>query len=61
MLVALWKFFHYSPNRTVQLKEMQCVIDLPKLKIIKSSDTHWLSLEWRVKVVKESYMHSALA
>ena len=52
MLISLWKFFHYSPKRTVQLKEMQHVIDLPELKMIKPSDTRWLSHEWYVKAVK---------
>ena len=34
---------------------MQRVIDLPELKMIKPSDTHWLSCEQCVKAVKESY------
>ena len=55
MLTSLWKFFHYSSKRTVQLKEMQRVIDLPELKVVKPSDTRWLSHERCVKVVKESY------
>ena len=50
---------HYSPKGIAQLKEMQRVIDLPELKMIKPSDTHWLSHEQCVKAVKESY--SALA
>ena len=41
-LTALWKFFHYSPKRTESLKEVQSVLDLPELKIIKPSDTRRL-------------------
>ena len=41
-LTSLWKFFHYSPKRTERLKEIQCVINLPELKMIKPSDTRWL-------------------
>ena len=34
---------------------MQRVIDLHELKVVKPSDTRWLSHERCVKVVKESY------
>ena len=54
-LTSLWKFFHYSPKRTERLKEIQHVINLPELKMIKPSDTRWLSHERCVKAVKESY------
>ena len=54
-LTALWKFFHYFPKRTESLKEVQHVLDLPKLKIIKPSDTRWLAHERCVKGVKASY------
>ena len=40
-LMMLWKFFHYSPKRA-ELKEIQKVLDLPELKIVKPSDTRWL-------------------
>ena len=36
-LMTLWKFFHYSPKRAESLKEIQKVLDLPKLKIMKLS------------------------
>ncbi len=42
-LMTLWKFFHYSPERAESLKEIQKVLDLPELKIVKPSDTHWLA------------------
>ena len=42
-LTALWKFFHYSPKRAESLKMVQQLLDLPELKIAKSSDTRWLA------------------
>ena len=54
-LTTLWKYFHYSPKRTERLKAVQRVLDLPELKVIKPSDTHWLAHERCVKAVKESY------
>ena len=37
------------------LKEIQKVLDLPELKIVKPSDTCWLTHEHCVKAVKASY------
>ena len=37
------------------LKEIQKVLDLPELKIVKPSDTRWLAHEHCVKAVKASY------
>lgn len=54
-LTALWKFFHYSPKRAESLKEVQHVLNMPELKIIKPSDTRWLAHERCVKAVKASY------
>ena len=54
-MTALWKFFQYSPKRTEFLKQVQCILDLPELKIIKPSDTRWLAHERCVKGVKASY------
>ena len=54
-LTTLWKYFHYSPKRTERQKAVQCVLDLPELKVIKPSDTRWLAHERCVKAVKESY------
>ena len=51
-LTALWKLFHYSSKRTESLKEVQRVFDLPKQKVIKSSNTRWLAHERCVKGVK---------
>ena len=54
-LMTLWKFFHYSPKRAESLKEIQKVLDLPELKIVKPSDTCWLTNEPCVKALKASY------
>ena len=54
-LMALWKYFHYSPKRAESLKAVQSVLDLPELKIAKPSDTRWLAHERCVKAVKASY------
>ena len=54
-LITLWKVFHYSPKHAESLKEIQKVLDLPELKIVKPSDTCWLAHERCVKAVKASY------
>ena len=59
--MTLWKFFHYSPKRAESLKDIQKVLDLPELKIIKPSDTRWLAHEHCVKAVIASYSSIVLA
>ena len=59
--MTLWKFFLYSPKRAESLKEIQKVLDLPELKIVKTSDTRWLAHEHFVKAVKASYSSIVLA
>ena len=54
-LTTLWKHFHNSPKRAECLKEVQSVLELPEMKVIKPSDTRWLSHERCVKAVKASY------
>ena len=54
-LTTLWNFFHYSPKRCQNLKEIQKVLDIPQLKIVKLSDTRWLSHEKCVSTVKKCY------
>ncbi len=39
-------------QRAESLKEIQKVLDLPELKIVKPSDTRWLAHERCVKAVK---------
>ena len=60
-LMTLWKFFHYSSKRAESLKEIEKVLDLPELKIVKLSDTRWLARERCVKAVKASYSSIVLA
>ena len=49
-LMTSWKFFDYYTKHAELLKEIHKVLDLPKLKIVKLSDTRWLSYERCVKV-----------
>ncbi len=60
-LMPLWMFFHCSPKHAESLKKIQKVLDLPELKIVKPSDTHWLACERCVKAVKASYSSIILA
>ena len=53
-LTTLWKFY-YSPKCAQSLKEVQKVLDIPELKIVKPSDTHWLAHKRCVRAVKASY------
>ena len=53
--ITLWKFFHYSPKRSENLKEVQSILNLPKLMIVKPSVTCWLAHERCFKAVKENY------
>ena len=55
MLTTLWKYFHYSPKRAEYLKEVQHVLNLPEMKVIKPSDTRWLAHRRCVKIVKSRY------
>ena len=60
-LMTLRKFFHYSPKHAESLKEIQKVLDLPELKIVKPSDPCWLEHEYCVKAVNASYSSIVLA
>ena len=44
-LMSVWKMFHYSPKKFSALKEMQALINHPQLKMIKPSDTRWLTYD----------------
>ena len=54
-VTTLWNYFHFSPKRAKSLKEIQHVLNLPEMKVIKPSDTRWLAHERCVKAVKVSY------
>ena len=60
-LMMLWKSFHHSLKRAESLKVIQKVLDLPELKIVKPSDTRWLTHERCVKAVNASYSSIVLA
>ena len=47
----IWKFFFYSPKKAESLKAVQSVLKLPELKIVKPSDTRWLSHEHCVRAI----------
>ena len=48
---SIWKLFFYSPKKAENLKEVQSVLKLPELKIVKLSDTRWLSHERCVRAI----------
>ena len=54
-LTTLWKYFQCPPKRAESLKEIQHVLDVPEMKVIKPSDTRWLAHERCVIEVKVSY------
>ena len=60
-LMTLWKFFHYSPKHAESLMEIQKVLDLPELKIVKASGTRWLAHKLCVKAIKANYSLLVLA
>ena len=49
----LWKLFYYSPKKSEALKEVQSVLKLPELKIVKPSHTRWLSQERCVRAIRK--------
>ena len=53
-LLALWKYFHYSPVRSNHLKSMQQVMESPELKVLKAVDTRWLSHKAAVSALLRS-------
>ena len=42
-LFALWNYFHHSSVRSAGLKQVQELMQIPELKLVKAVDTHWLS------------------
>ena len=53
MLLSLWKLFYYSPQKAEKLKEVQSVLNLPELKVIKPSSTRWLSHERCIRAIRK--------
>ncbi len=51
MIISLWKLFFYFPATAEKLKEVQAILNLPELKIVKPSSTRWLSNECCMKAI----------
>ena len=54
-LTTLWELFYYSPKKAEHLKDIKAVLNLPQLKMLKPTDTTWLSHENTIRSVKRSY------
>ena len=51
-MTNLWKLFYYSPQKSRSIEECPvCVV--PELKVVKPSDTRWLSHERCVKAIRK--------
>ena len=50
-MVSLWSLLYYSSKKAKSLKHVQAVLNLPELKVIKPSDTRWLSHEHCVPAI----------
>ena len=51
LMLNLWKFFYNSPKRAEALKEVQSILKLPELKVVKPSSTRWLTHERCVRAI----------
>ena len=54
-LNQVYTFFSRSSARTAELKEMQSLLDHPQLKLQRSTDTRWLSLENAVTALRRCF------
>ena len=50
-MTSVWKLFYYSSKKAEALKGIQAILGFPELKIMKPSDTRWLSHEHCVKAI----------
>ena len=50
-MTSIWKLFYYSLRKAEELEGIQAVLCFLKLKIVKPSDTRWLSHERCVKAI----------
>ena len=55
-LTTLWKLFCYSPKKAEQLKEIQAVLNMPQLKMLKLTDTRRLSHKNTIRSARRSYI-----
>ncbi len=53
-LLTIWKSFYYSPRKAEKLAEIQAVLNAPEIKMVKPSDTRWLSRERAMRAVRRS-------
>ena len=51
----LWKLFYYSPKKAEALKHVLSVLSLPELKVVKPSETRWLSHERCVRAILKEF------
>ena len=56
-MTNLWKLFYYSPKKVVTLANVQAVLNLPELKVVKPSDTRWLPMNDVYMLFARSYLH----
>ena len=52
---SLWKLFYYSPKKAEVLKDVQNVLGLPELKVVKPSSTRWLSHEKCIRAIRKEF------
>ena len=57
MLTTLWNYFHYSHKRAESLKEINHILNLTEMKVIKPSDTCWLAHEQCEKLERRATLH----
>jgi len=53
MMKNIWKMFYYSSKKAQALKEVQAALKLPELKVVKPSDTRWLSHERCIRAIRK--------
>lgn len=55
-MTNLWKLFYYSPKKAEALKVVQSVLSLPELKVVKPSNTRWLSHERFLRAIRKDLL-----
>ena len=55
-MCSLWKLFYYSAKKAKALKDVQSVLSLRELKVVKPSDTRWLSHERCVRPIHKELL-----
>ena len=52
-MTNLWKFFYYSSKKAEALKEVQPVLNMPELKVLKPTDTRWPSHKRCLRAIRK--------